>query len=83
MVEISVSNDNQPAKVHELGPHGSMTVSEAIDFLRRQDPNFVLMIYENKDGELCVVGSKMNRAEGLWIMEQAKMNILNGETEEW
>jgi hypothetical protein len=66
------------AEIVELGPHNRMTAKEALAITMRENPEEVLIIFVDSDGDLGIRSSAMERKDALWSLEIAKNVILNG-----
>lgn len=67
----------QDDKIEMTGPSLNFTVPEALLYVMRENPSNVLILYYDEDGEITTRSSRMNRADALFMVESAKMNILN------
>lgn len=59
----------------ELGAHERMTVSEALELVKREDPKEVLIIFTDHEDNLGVRSSEISNKDALWLLEMAKMNL--------
>ncbi len=66
------------AEIVDLGPHERMTVDEALASAAREPWENVLIIgFHVDDGSLVVRSSHMSREFALWIIEHAKLHIMD------
>ena len=65
----------------DVGPHDAMTPLEALDVVCRQEPTNLLIVhtYIDKDGDeaFAVISSQMSNAEAVYLIERAKMGMLD------
>ena len=66
-------------KIVRLPPTTTFTVEQALNSALQDAGNMedVIIVGYNKDGELFVRSSAMDRKLSLWILEQAKIHTLN------
>lgn len=70
-------NDNS-AEIVELGPHDNMTPEEALAVTAREPwERVVIMGFQKGNDDVVVRSSHMVREHALWILEHAKVHILN------
>lgn len=64
----------------ELGPHGRMTVEEALQYMLRSLPKNIIISYNyekpNGDTGFGIVSSELTNAEALFLMEKCKQVFL-------
>lgn len=65
----------------ELGGHGNMTTEEALKLTLRENPPEVLILFFDHDGEFGVRSSGMSNKDALWLVENARDAVLNGDAE--
>lgn len=64
--------------VVELGPHARMTPEEALAEASREPWENVMIVGFHKDhGPIVVRSSHMTREVALWIIEHAKLHVLD------
>lgn len=63
-------------KVVELGAHVRMSTKDALGLVGREDPSEVLILYEDGEGRVCIRSSGMKREKALWLLEDAKLQVL-------
>ena len=60
------------SNVIELGPHENMTVEQALDFVKREQPKEVVVLYVSQNNNFCTVSSGMDRKDALWLIESGR-----------
>lgn len=65
------------ADIVHLGPHERMTTDEVFAASAREPWDDVMVIGFHKDGSLAVRSSHMSREFALWIVEHAKLHIMD------
>jgi len=61
----------------ELSPHSFMTPNETLQKTLREGFTDVLVLGYDEDGELIIRSSAMKRHDALWMIEKAKLYILD------
>ena len=71
------------AEIVELGPHHRMTPEECLSQVLRERPSAVMVIFERgEEGILTIRSSEMTRKDALWLLEAAKVDVLDFEDPE-
>ncbi len=66
------------SKVVELGANSNLTPEGAIAITSRESWHDVIILgYHKGDEKLVVRSSKMSRAEALWLIEHAKLHVMD------
>lgn len=65
------------AKVIPFPATNTMNVGQALDHQRQDDLQEVLILGFDKNGEFVLRSSRMNKKDGLWLIELARNHILN------
>lgn len=63
-------------KVVELGPHTNMSTEDVLGIAGRENPDEVIVLYEDVEGNLCIRSSGMKREKALWLLEDAKLTVM-------
>lgn len=64
------------SNIVELGPHCRMTAEEAEEMVKREGHKEVLIIYYDEEGDVGIRSSGMQNKDALWLIEQARLEIL-------
>lgn len=59
-----------------IGAHDRMSVEQVINSAAGMDLSDVMILGYDKDNELVVRSSEMDRANALWMIEKAKLHAL-------
>jgi hypothetical protein len=67
------------AEIVNLGPHDRMTPQELFTVVQREPWEKVIVVgfHEGGDGSLVMRSSHMSREFALWIIEHAKLHVLD------
>ena len=69
---------SEPSAVIELGAHPRMSNEQALEYAARQEWDSVMILgYRKGENDFCTLSGKMTREEALWLLEHAKLHVMN------
>lgn len=74
---VDTEVEEKPDNVTLMPPSDSMSPEQALAAAARRPLKSVVIVAEHEDGDLVVMSSKMNREFALWLVEHAKLHVMD------